>query len=174
MRETKKLAISAMLVALGTVFMSVGAMLEVADLTACAIASLLVVFVYIELGSPYTWLVWLATSLATAIMFFGSPVWSEYFLVFGIYPLMKAYIERLPKALWWPLKLLFINAVLWIILLLIEGVLGIPVLGADSDIMKIIIYLTANIAFIVYDLYIVAMTRVYVFKFRKRFERFLK
>ena len=174
MRETKKLAISAMLVALGTVFMSVGAMLEVADLTACAIASLLVVFVYIELGSPYTWLVWLATSLATAIMFFGSPVWSEYFLVFGIYPLMKAYIERLPKALWWPLKLLFINAVLWTILLLIEGVLGIPVLGADSDIMKIIIYLTANIAFIVYDLYIVAMTRVYVFKFRKRFERFLK
>ena len=163
-----------MLVALGTVFMSLGAFLEVADLTACALASLFVVFAYIELGSPYTWLVWLATSLLTALMFFASPVWSEYLLVFGIYPIIKAYIERLPKGLWWITKLVFINAVLWVIMLVIEGVLGISVIGAESDIMKIVLYVTANVAFIVYDLYIVAMTRVYVFKFRKRFERFLK
>lgn len=174
MRETKKLAISAMLAALGAVFMSLGALLEVADLTACALASLLLVFAYIELGSPYTWLIWLATSLISAIMFFSSPVWSEYLLVFGIYPLIKAYIERLPRALWWPLKLVFINAVLWIIILVVEGALGIPVIIAESDIWKTVLYLMANAAFVVYDLFLIAMTKVYVFKFRKRFERFLK
>ncbi len=163
-----------MLVALGIVFMSVGYLLEIADLTACALASLLVVFAYIELGSPYTWLVWLATSAIAAMVFSASPVWSEYLLVFGIYPIVKAYIERLPRVLWWPLKLVFINCVLWVIMLVIEGLFGIPVLQAENGIMKIILYITANVAFVVYDLYIVAMTKVYVFKFRKRFERFLK
>ena len=47
MNNTKKLAISAVLVALGTVFMVLGAVIEVMDLTVCAIASLIVVFIYI-------------------------------------------------------------------------------------------------------------------------------
>ena len=163
-----------MLVALGTVIMSLGAVLEVADLTAAALASLFVVFAYIELGASYPFLVWLATSVLCAVIFPASAVWSEYLLVFGSYPIIKAYIERLPRVFWWPLKLVFVNAVLWIIILLVEGVLGIPVLMAEGEIMKALLYVTANVAFVVYDLYIVAMTRVYVFKFRKRFERFLR
>jgi hypothetical protein len=57
MKQTKKLVISAMLVALGTVIMRVGAYLQIADLAACALASLFVVLAYIELHSPYTWLI---------------------------------------------------------------------------------------------------------------------
>ena len=52
MRQTKKLTLSAMIVALGTVSMVLGAVIEVFDLTAVALASALVAFVYIELGSP--------------------------------------------------------------------------------------------------------------------------
>ena len=62
MKQTKKLTLSAMIVALGTVFMKLGSIIEVFDLTAAALASMLVAFVYVEIGSPYTWLVWLATS----------------------------------------------------------------------------------------------------------------
>ena len=163
-----------MLVALGVTFMTVGALIEVVDLTACALASLLVVLVYIEIGSPYTWLVWLATSLATALTFSGSPIWAEYLFVFGVYPLLKAYIERLPRPLWLPVKLVFINAILWVLILLVEGVLGIPVFEAEGEYMKLAIYLIANIAFVVYDLFITAMVRVYVLKFRKLFARFFK
>ena len=174
MKETKKIAISAMMTALGAVLMSAGAVFEVIDLTACAVASLLVVLIYMEIGSPYTWLVWLTTALCTALMFPGSPVWAEYLFVFGIYPILKAYIERLPRRLWFPVKLLFINAILWVLILLVEGVLGIPIFGAEGEIMKLVLYLTANVAFIVYDLFITAMIRVYVFKFRNRFKRFFK
>ena len=39
MRETKKLALSALLVALGTVFMMLGSFVEVLDLTVCALAN---------------------------------------------------------------------------------------------------------------------------------------
>ena len=174
MKETKKLAISAMLVALGTVLMSIGALLEVTDLTACALASLLVVLAYIELHSPYTWLIWLATSLATALMFFGSPVWSEYLFVFGVYPIIKAYIEKLPRALWWVAKLVYINAVIWVLFLLVEGVLGIPVFGAEGVVWKILLYVVINVAFVMYDIFITTMVRVYIYKWRRHFSRFFK
>ena len=175
MKSTKKLAIAAMTVALGTTIMSVGVMLNVVDLTMCAVASLLVVLMYIEVGSPYTWLVWLATSLATAIFFFGSAVWVEYFLVFGIYPLIKAYMERLPRPLWFPVKLVYINVVVLLLLLVVEGLLGIPVFEEGvRKIWKIGLALLINVAFIAYDLFITAIVRVYIFKWRSHFARFFK
>ena len=76
MSSTKKLALSAMLVALGSVFMIIGSFVEVLDLTVCALASLIVAFAYLEIGSPYTWLIWLATSLCTALL--GGVLWMEY------------------------------------------------------------------------------------------------
>ena len=69
MRQTKKLTLSAAIVALGTLFMSLGAIFEVFDLSAVALAAVLVAFVYIELGSPYTWLVWLCTTLTTFLFY---------------------------------------------------------------------------------------------------------
>ena len=164
-----------MLVALSTLLMSAGAVLEVADLSACAIASLFVVMAFIELHSPYVWLVWLASSLATAIMFFGTPVWAEYFLFFGIYPILKAYIERLPRPLWWFVKIAYLNAIFWILLLLVEGVLGIPVFELEGGIIfKAVFYAVVNIAFIVYDLFLTTMIRVYMNKWRRNFVRFFK
>ena len=109
MRQTKKVTLSAMMVALGTAVMVLGAVVEVFDLSVCAIASLLVVFTYIEIGSYYPGLVWICTSLATALIYPSSLMWAEYLLVFGLYPLIKVYIERLPKWTWIILKLLYIR-----------------------------------------------------------------
>ena len=174
MKTTKKVTISAMLVALGTALMLAGSVVEVLDLTVCALASLIVVFVYLELGSPYTWLVWICTSLCTALIYSGSIVWVEYFLVFGIYPLLKAYIERLPRWSWWPIKLVFINAEIWGIFAVAELLLGIPFFGEESLIMKMTLYVLMNVAFIAYDLFITVMVRLYYDKFRRRFKQFLK
>lgn len=175
MKQTKKLTISAVLVALSTLLMSAGAALEIADLAACAVASLFVVLAYIELHSPYTWLIWLASSLATALMFFGSPVWSEYFLVFGLYPILKAYIERAPRAFWWPLKIVYVNVILWVIILVVQGVLGIKFFDMQGGlILKIALYAVSNVAFVVYDLFLTTMVRVYFARWRRIFSRFFK
>ena len=69
-----------MLVALGTVLMVVGGYVEVLDLTVCALVSLLVAFACVEIGSPYTWLIWLATSLATFLIPTGKSLWLLYLL----------------------------------------------------------------------------------------------
>ncbi len=174
MRTTKKVTLSSIIVAMGVAFMALGAVLEVLDLTVCALVSLLVVFVYLEIGSPYTWLVWICTSLITAIVFPGSILWVEYLLVFGIYPLLKAYIERMPRILWLPLKLVFINAVIWALFCIVEFVFGTPFFDVDGLFWKIAVYVLINFTFVVYDMFITIMVRLYFEKLRNRIKRFLK
>ncbi len=174
MSQTKKVTLSAMMVALGTVFMIIGATIEVLDLTVCALASLLVVFIYLEIGSYYPWLVWICTSLATALLYTGSIVWVEYLLVFGIYPLIKSYIERLPKWSWLIVKLVYINAVIWLLFLACEFIFGVPFFGEETMIMTVVVYVLMNVAFVAYDYFITVMVRFYYDKLRPRIKSLLK
>lgn len=174
MSQTKKISLSAMMVALGTVIMILGAVIEVLDLTVCALAALTVVFIYLEIGSYYPWLVWICTSLATLLLYPGSLVWAEYFLVFGIYPLIKAYIERLPRWTWLIIKLVYINVVIWALFGICEFIIGVSFFGEDTLVMKVITYVLINVAFVVFDFFITAMVRFYQEKIRPRFKKFLK
>ena len=162
------------MVALGTAVMILGAVIEVLDLSVCAIASLLVVFIYLEIGSYYPWLVWICTSLATALIYPGAIIWAEYLLVFGIYPLIKAYIERLPRWSWIIVKLVYINAVVWGIFCISEFILGIPFFADEGKVLIIATYVLMNVAFIMYDLFITIMVRFYFAKLRPRFQKLLK
>jgi hypothetical protein len=175
MNQTKKITLSAMMVALGTVIMILGAVIEVLDLTVCALAALTVVFIYLEIGSYYPWLVWICTSLATLLLYPGSLVWAEYFLVFGIYPLIKAYIERLPKWTWLLIKLVYINVVVMSIFAVSELVLPNSFFkeGVGTG-MKIFTWVLLNAAFVAYDFFISTMVRFYYVKLRPRFKKFLK
>ena len=163
-----------MMVALSTAIMLLGAVIEVLDLSVCAIASLLVVFIYLEIGSYYPWLVWICTTLATALIYPGSAIWVEYALIFGLYPLIKAYIERLPRWSWLIVKLVYINAVIWGIFCVCELLLGIPFFDEGGTVMIIITYVLSNIAFVAYDFFIMVMVRFYFEKLRPRFKKFLK
>lgn len=174
MSQTKKVTLSAMMVALGTVFMILGAVIEVLDLTVCALASVLVVFVYLEIGAYYPWLVWICTSLATALFYPGSIIWVEYFLVFGIYPLIKSYIERLPRWSWLIIKLVYINSVIWAMFAVCELLLGIPFFGEETQLMTAILYALMNVAFLAFDYFIVVMVRFYYDKIRPKIKSLLR
>ena len=162
-----------MMVALGTAIMVLGAVIEVLDLSVCAMASMLVVFIYLEVGSYYPWLVWVCTTLATALLFPGSIIWAEYLLVFGIYPLIKVYIELLPKWSWLIVKLAYINAVIWSMFFISERLLGIPFFDEGGRTLAIVTYILMNVAFVAYDFFIVVMIRFYQIKIRPRFKKFL-
>ena len=174
MKTTKKVTVSAMVIALGAIFLTLGSAFEVLDLSLAAIASLLVVFVFIELGSPYVWLVWLSTALISFIFFSGSVVWIEYLLVFGLYPILKAYIERAPKIFWLVLKLVYINAVIVALIYLVKWILGVPFFGEELWYINAGLYVLMNVAFIAYDMFINVMLRLYFCKYRKIFKKFLK
>ncbi|MBQ7387457.1 MAG: hypothetical protein IJW03_04745 [Clostridia bacterium] len=174
MRQTKKITLCALLVALGSAIMILGAVIEVLDLVVCVFASLLVVFVYLEIGSPYTYLVWICTSLATALLYSGTVIWVEYLLVFGIYPMLKAFIERLPRPLWLILKIAFINAIVASLFFIVEGLFGVPFFEEELLIMKVVTWVLINVAFIVYDRFITVMVRVYMERIRPKISKLLK
>jgi hypothetical protein len=174
MRNTKKLTLSAILVALGVAIMFVGVLVDTVSLSVAAISSLIVVFVYIEIGSPYPYLVWICTSLCAALMFSGSSIWVEYFLIFGIYPIIKAWLEKLARPLWIPLKFLLFNIQFWALFGLMELLLGIPMFESDNLPLNIALYALCIVAFFAYDFFITFMVRIYFLSFRKRIARFLK
>jgi len=163
-----------MMVALGTALMVLGGVVEVLDLSVLAFASLLVAFVYIEIGSPYTWLVWLCSSLATFLFLPGSIIWVEYLAIFGIYPILKAYIERLRRSVWLVLKLAYINVVLWGLFLTFEFLFDYPIFIYDKLWLKLAVYFVANVAFVAYDLFLTVLIRAYFAKLRNRFKHLLK
>ena len=174
MKQTKKLTVSAAVVALGVLFMTLGFFIEALDLTVAALLSLAMVFVFLEIGSPYTWLVYGCTTLLGFVFYSGSLVWLTYGLVFGAYPILKAYIEKLPRGLWLALKLVYFNAVLIALVYLCELILGIPLVAVDSAIVKGAFYILFNVAFVLYDVCINAAVRIYYARLRPRIASLLK
>ena len=172
-----------MVVALGVVFMALGAFVEVLDLTVAALCSCLMAFVFIEIGKPYTFCVWIATSVLSFVFFPQSLTWLTYFLIFGIYPILKAYIERLKKVFWLPIKLVYFNTVAPLMILFSEYVLGIPFFSDDLSIpifeenmllFKIVVYVLLIVAMIVYDIFMTVMIKAYFSKFREYIKQILK
>ena len=164
-----------MMCALSLAFMTVGYFVEALDLTACALVSLVVALVYVEIGSPYTYLVWVCTSLLSFIFFSAKPsLWLTYFLVFGIYPILKAYIEKLRRPLWIILKLAFLNMILTALFFIFELIFMTPFFDVETNLIKTAIWILMNVAFIAYDLFITVIMRLYVIKYRKIFAKFFK
>ena len=98
----------------------------------------------------------------------------EYFLVFGIYPLLKAFVEKLPRWSWIALKLIFINLVIWLLFAVCELLLGVPFFEGDNLFLKALFYLFMNLTFIVYDIFITVMVRFYYDKIRPRIKSLLR
>ena len=175
MKQTKKITLSAIMVAMGVVFIAIGVLTQVMDLAISAFASLIMIFVCLEIGKPYNFLVWLSTSLLTFVFFPHSLSFVTYFLVFGFYPILKSYIERLPHFSWLLIKLVYINAVMVVLIFVTEFITGAALFSEGLEPwIKIAIYALCNVAFIVYDMFLVVMIRYYLFKLRPRFAKFLK
>jgi hypothetical protein len=141
----------------------------------------LVTFVYIELGSPYTWLVWLCTTLTTFLFYQHSPMWFFYFILFGIYPILKGYIERLPRIAWWVLKLIYGNIAFALMLLGVKLITGLPFIdpeetlfGISGAALYIFTWVLLNVALVAFDFFLTVMVRYYMLKLRQRFKKILR
>jgi hypothetical protein len=102
-----------------------------------------------------------------------------YLLVFGIYPIIKGYIEKLRRVLWWPLKLIFGAVSMTVMFLACTYVLGLPLmedelLGLPTSVIYLVTALLALVAFAAYDVFLTAVVKVYVFKVRPKLKNILK
>ena len=68
MKKTKKIALSAILAALGVIILYLGALVDVLDLSVAILASFLILFCTAELGYSTALSVWLVTSLLSLLL----------------------------------------------------------------------------------------------------------
>lgn len=163
-----------MAIAISVALLSLGALVEVLDMAVASLMSLLVVFVFIEIGSPFVWFVWLGTSIITCLIPNGLLVGIEYLTVFGIYPILKAYFERAPRPLRWPIKIVYVNLFIIGALLLSELVSSISFFEIERWYFKLALAVGLNLVFVLYDVYLTKMIRFYYSVVRKKITKFLK
>lgn len=169
MDELKKLTFSALMCAMTVVILAVASFVGDIDLTVLMFSSLLMVFVYIEIEPPYTYLTWLGSSLLSFIFFPMRYFWVVYLFLFGFYPILKGWIEKAKRIFWWPLKLVWLNITLVIVFVIVRFVLGVDLTDGGPPWMIWVLYGLSNLSFICYDILIGMLVRIYLVRYREKF-----
>ena len=182
-QKTKKLTLSAVLCALGVVLLSIGSLIQTVDLSAAALASFLCIFAVIELGGAYSWSVYAVTGLLSVILTpYGMAGWF-YIAFFGYYPIVKEKVERLRKPIAWIIKMLTLNAALFLCVVISYFLFFAQSGGGladaffkifgDEDLGKIFaigMVVAVNVVFVIYDIALTLMISTYINKLRYRFK----
>lgn len=162
----KRLTFCAMLVALGVIFLGIGALIEVLDISMAVIASICVIIPMIEYGKGTPWMVYAAISVLSLLLLPNKFTAALFALFAGFYPILKEKLERKNTVIRWILKELIFNISLAIITLLyfflfFKGTIQVPWMIAVAIIL-------AELVFILYDKAISKLIRIYVMEFRHR------
>ena len=164
MKKTRKIAIAAIFSALSVVTLLLGSIITVLDMTAVALASILIMIAVIEIGGGYPYLLWLVSGLLSLLLLpdkFGALL---YLTFGGIYPIFKAMFERLHYIVSWLLKFSAFNVMLIVMIIIANFVLGLPDTGLGFTLP---VFGICNFTFFVYDLATTQLITLYLIKFRK-------
>lgn len=112
-RATRWLVTSALLCALAVVSLAMGALVELIDLTAAALAALVLLPILLCYGTRYALLSYAVTAvLGVMLMPQSLGAWMFAGLT-GYYPLLKKQLDRLPRLLSWLAKLAIVGVVIF-------------------------------------------------------------
>lgn len=163
MKKTKKLVFSAILSALAVVFMYIGALFDVLDLSVAALASMCVALVLVELGARWAFLVYAVVSVLSFLLLPAKTPAILFCGFLGFYPIAKSVFERrLHGALQWLLKLILLNICVGVMLLVLR------LFTVSTAWFEALTLVLANFVFIVYDIALSRLLRAYVFAWRKK------
>lgn len=164
-RKVRRLALSAMMTALGVVILYLGCFFETLDLTVAAIASFCVVLILIEMGGRYALAVYIGTTLLSLLLLPQKLIAVEYTLFAGCYPLVKMLAERLKPLFSWLIKLLFANLSLTLLMLVIKFIFSMPI---EQGWMLIATYALVNVTVVIFDIALSKLMTLYCTRLQKR------
>ncbi len=173
MSRTRRLTLSAMLVALGALMIFIGRYAEILDLALVIAASFLIAFSRLELGGAWPYLVYGATGLLSFLLAGFSFAVFAYLCFGGIYPLLKYPLERyLPRAIAYSAKLIFAALSVSALTALSLFVLGLKLRFGIPHF--ILLALLSGGVFLLYDYTLTRLTVRYFISIRPRIARLLK
>ncbi len=167
-KKSKEVALAGMLTALAVVILFLGSLVELLDLSAAALAALVVMVAVIELGNGKAFAVYLAAAVLSVLMFpkTASIVFAAFI---GFYPVLKVYLDKIPaKAAQYMVKLILFNGFLVLIVWITETLLSLP---TDWGSLGKALYILGNVAFILFDFAIGRLAVFYIVKIKNRLRK---
>jgi len=168
MKNSKKVAVCAVLAALSVVLLFVGSASQILDLSCAAFASIIIMYIFIEIGGAWPYLTYAAVSLLSLLILPDKFAAVVYLLFAGYYPMIKLTIEKHTRtAVGFIFKIIIFNLALTGVILISKFILLLP----DDEIgLKWIVYASANAAFILFDVALTRLISLYLYRLRKRFK----
>ena len=183
---THRMVTCAILCALSTVALAIGTILEIIDLTAAAMAAVIVLLIYLCYGARYALLSYAVTgALGVMLMPQSLAVWS-YIGLMGYYPVIKSRLDRLPRILAWLVKLLLFCVVMSLCLVVFHFL----VLGGEGSLTDSFLRLfdeeegktlmawavlgLSLFTYVIFDLMLDRLRIIYEIRFRRRVEKWMK
>ena len=161
---SRRLAFAAVIAALTVIFLYIGS-LTVLDMSAVVICALLTMLVVVESGSRTAWLTAAAAGVL-ALLLLPSKLLAVLYICFGgIYPILKAHLEKYAYWISWIIKISLMDSMLILVI-----VLSRLVFVAEDPFFDYswIVLLAASVIFVVYDLALTTCVTAYITRIRKR------
>lgn len=172
MKKTREVAFLGMICALSVVFLMLGSIIEVFDITSAIIASLLLFIANEELKAKSLMVYFATVIISVLFVSFGSLLPAIEYAVFALYPIIKPLIEKAPKVISYLLKSVYtVVASCGTVLLMYFFITPL------TEPYFFLVYLALFIVIIVlFDMTLLRFKRYYQFKLRHmlKIDRFFK
>lgn len=166
MSKVKKLTLSSVLLGGVMVCLYLASAFSVMSLSLIAIASIITYVALIECQITYSLLLYVAASVLGFIVVPDKSCVIMYTFLFGAYPFIKHLSEKVRfKAVRWTIKILCVNALIFVLYFLFRSVLLAFVPG---DFLLIFAYLIFNFVFITFDICITRLKAFYMWRVHRR------
>lgn len=166
MKSTKNLALAGIFSALCVVFLFIGSLFQTLDLSAAAVASIIVLIAYIELGKGWSLGVYAVASLLSLLLLPQKTAAAVFTFFVGFYPIFKVALNGIkPKWLSYVARIACFNIFLTLLIFVSTRFLGIE---EEFLMFGYVIYGLANLAFIVFDFALERVSLVYVTKLKPK------
>ena len=163
MNKTKKTVLAAILSAIALIMQIIGNIITSLDLSAAALSGMIGMMIRAEMGLMYSILSYITVSFLSILLFPNKLIAIFYICFFGLYPIFKQDIDKLGKYYCWIIKIIAFNIIFMGLIFL-----GSSVLKIDDPIFSFSVfpYLLGNTAFILYDIAMSMIYRLYLTKYR--------
>lgn len=162
--KVKNLTFSSILVALTIVLLALNTIMPISTLSILTLASALIPISIIKTTLRSSFLVYVSSSIL-GLLLLPKNIVILYIMFFGIYGIVKFLIEKLNNRLFEiSLKLIFSSFILIIYYLIFNSFVNLTTI----DLPLYIIFIGANIVFLIYDRALTMLISIYLEKFNKR------
>ncbi len=177
MKKTKLLSILALSASLGVVCLYLGALMDVLDMSAAILASVLVLFCTLEFGFRSGGAVYLVISVLALLVLPNKSPALLFIGLFGYIPITKFFFERKLGKLAWIPKILVFDLLFGLIVIFGAELMGFTTenaFGIPAFAIYIAYFVLANVIYVLCDILFARLSRVYFYRFREKISKYLK